>query len=83
MQPGKPQQNAQVERFNRTVRFERPVHYLLDTCSEVREFASRWLWNCNYERLNMVLGGFTPKQRLPMAVYFLFLPAVQYGGMNE
>ena len=34
-QPGKPQQNAYVERFNRTVRHERLTQYLFDTVGEV------------------------------------------------
>ena len=67
IQPGQPQQNAYVERFNRTVRYEWLAQSLLDTVSEVQDFATRWLWNYNHERPNMALGGFTPKQRLAMA----------------
>lgn len=67
IQPGKPQQNAYVERFNRTVRYEWLAQYLFDTIDEVQDFATQWLWNYNHERPNMALGGFTPKQRLAMA----------------
>lgn len=67
IQPGKPQQNAYVERFNRTVRYEWLVQYLFDDIDEVQDFATRWLWNYNHERPNMALGGITPKQRLAMA----------------
>lgn len=67
IQPGNPQQNAYVERFNRTVRYEWLAQYLFDTVGEVQDFATRWLWNYNHERPNMALGGFTPKQRLAMA----------------
>ncbi len=67
IQPGKPQQNAYVERFNRTVRYEWLAQYLFDTVEEVQDFATQWLWNYNHERPNMALGGFTPKQRLAMA----------------
>lgn len=65
--PGKPQQNAYVERYNRTVRYDWLAHYLFDTIEEVQEFASRWLWTYNHERPNMALGGITPKQKLALA----------------
>lgn len=67
IQPGKPQQNAYVERFNRTVRYEWLAQYLFDSIDEAQTFATRWLWNYNHERPNMALGGITPKQRLAMA----------------
>lgn len=64
IQPGKPQQNAYVERYNRTVRYDWLAQYLFRTIDEVREFATRWLWTYNHERPNMALGGITPKQKL-------------------
>jgi putative transposase len=67
IQPGKPQQNAYVERFNRTVRYEWIAPYCFDTIKEAQGFATRWIWNYNHERPNMALGGITPKQRLAMA----------------
>ena len=67
IQPGKPQQNAYVERFNRTVRYEWLAQYLFDNLDEVQRFATRWLWAYNHERPHMALGGFTPIQRLAMA----------------
>lgn len=67
IQPGKPQQNAYVERYNRTVRYDWLAHYLFDTIEEVQEFATRWLWTYNHERPNMALGGITPKQKLALA----------------
>ena len=68
IQPGKPQQNAYVERFNRTVRYEWLSQYHWCDLDEVREFATQWMWRYNHERPNMALGGITPKQRLAMAV---------------
>ena len=67
IQPGKPQQNAYVERFNRTVRYEWLAQYHFDDLAEVQDFATRWMWSYNHERPNMALGGITPKQRLAMA----------------
>ena len=66
IQPGKPQQNAYVERYNRTVRYDWLGQYLFDTLDEVQEFATRWLWHYNHERPNMGLGGITPKQKLAL-----------------
>ena len=67
IQPGKPQQNAYIERFNRTVRYEWLSQYCWNDLDEVRDFATQWAWFYNNERPNMALGGFTPKQRLAMA----------------
>ena len=67
IQPGKPQQNAYVERFNRTVRYEWLSQYYWSSIEEVQDFATRWMWSYNHDRPNMALGGFTPKQHLAKA----------------
>lgn len=67
IQPGKPQQNAYVERYNRTVRYDWLAQTVFDSIEEVQESATRWLWTYNNERPNMALGGITPMQRLAMA----------------
>ena len=67
IQPGNPQQNAYVERFNRTVRYEWLSQYYGTNLAEVQDFATKWMWSYNHDRPNMALGGFTPKQRLAMA----------------
>lgn len=64
IQPGKPQQNAYIERYNRTVRYDWLAHYLFNTVAEVQDYATRWLWSYNHKRPNMGLGGITPKQKL-------------------
>lgn len=64
IQPGKPQQNAYIERYNRTVRYDWLAHYLFSSIAEVQDYATRWLWTYNHERPNMALGGITPKQKL-------------------
>lgn len=66
IQPGKPQQNAYVERFNRTVRYEWLSQYHWRDLDEVQLYATNWMWMYNHERPNMALGGITPKQRLAM-----------------
>ena len=67
IQPGKPQQNAYIERFNRTVRYEWLSQYHWEDLEEVRLFATHWMFDYNHYRPNMALGGITPKQRLAMA----------------
>ncbi len=67
IQPGNPQQNAYVERFNRTVRYDWLNQYIFKTLEEVQDAATKWLWTYNNERPNMALGGITPIQKLEMA----------------
>ncbi len=67
IQPGKPQQNAYVERFNRTVRYEWLSQYYWEDLEKVQDFTTNWMWSYNHERPNMALGGITPKQRLAIA----------------
>jgi putative transposase len=67
IQPGNPQQNAYVERFNRTVRYDWLNQDIFTNIEEVQEKATQWLWHYNNERPNMGLGGITPMQKFKMA----------------
>lgn len=67
IQPGKPQQNAFIERYNRTVRYDWLNQYLFDSLTEVQEFATAWLWTYNHERPHRAIGGVTPIQKLAFA----------------
>jgi putative transposase len=67
IQPGNPQQNAYVERYNRTVRYDWLNHYLFDSIDEVQNHATHWLWTYNNERPNMALNGITPMMKLAAA----------------
>lgn len=71
IRPGKPQQNACVERFNRTVRHEWPGLSIFDTIAEVPRIATEWLWTVNNERSNMGIGGITPAMKPKMAAQVL------------
>ena len=68
IQPGKPQKNAYIERYNRTVRYDLLNQYYFESIDEVQNFETRWMWIYNHERPNMGLGGITPKQKLAVAV---------------
>ena len=64
IQPGKPQQNAYVERYNRTVRQEWLDQTIFETIEEAQDQATKWLWTYNNDRPNMALGGITPAMKL-------------------
>lgn len=66
-QPGKPQQNAYIERYNRTVRGEWLGQYIFETIEEAQDQATEWLWTYNNERPNMGIGGMTPAMKLKTA----------------
>jgi putative transposase len=64
IQPGKPQQNAYVESYKRTVRHEWLDQYIIASIEEAQEHATKWLWTYNNERPNMAIGGITPAMKL-------------------
>ncbi|MCC8501923.1 integrase core domain-containing protein, partial [Xanthomonas euvesicatoria pv. euvesicatoria] len=67
IQPGKLQQNAYVERYNRTVRYGWLARTMFDSIEQVQDRATRWLWTYNHERPNIALGGITAMQKLALA----------------
>ena len=67
IQPGKPQQNAYIERYNRTVRHEWLDQNIFETIEEAQEQATDWLWTYNNDRPNMAIGGITPAMKLKHA----------------
>jgi putative transposase len=67
IQPDKPQQNAYVERFNQTVRYDWLAQHLFDDLEQIQEHATDWMWIYNHQRPNMAIGGITAKMKLAMA----------------
>jgi putative transposase len=60
IQPGRPAQNAFIERFNRTFRQEVLDSYLFYLLSEVRSIVADWLITYNSVRPHEALDGFSP-----------------------
>jgi putative transposase len=60
IQPGKPTQNAYVERFNRTFRGEVLDLFAFTDLDEVRDESTRWLYRYNHDRPHLALGRQTP-----------------------
>lgn len=68
IQPGKRQQNAYIERYNRSVRYDWLSQSLFATVADVQASGTAWLWIYHNERPNMALGGITPSMKLALAV---------------
>ena len=65
IQPGKPDQNAYIERFNRTYRTEVLNAHLFESIAELRAATDAWLRVYNSERPHDSLGRVPPLTFLP------------------
>lgn len=67
IQPGKPTQNAYIERFNRTARHEWLELNLFESVEHAQSLATEWMWTYNNERPHSAIGGVPPRQLLQAA----------------
>jgi len=65
IQPGKPDQNAFIERFNKTYREEVLSAYVFESLAQIREITESWLVEYNQERPHESLGRLPPLTYLP------------------
>jgi putative transposase len=66
IQPGKPTQNAYVERLNGSIRRELLNAYVFRALDEVREKAMEWQYDYNHRRPHKALGYRTPVDMLSL-----------------
>ncbi|WP_240773456.1 IS3 family transposase [Pontibacter sp. SGAir0037] len=64
IQPGKPTQNAYIERCNGSIRRELLNAYVFRTLSEVRQKAEEWMEDYNHHRPHQALNFRTPAELL-------------------
>ena len=65
IEPGEPNQNAYIERFNKTYRTEVLDAYLFSSIEQVQAITEEWLTQYNEYRPHDALGGVPPCQFMP------------------
>lgn len=84
IQPGKPQQNAYIERYNRTVRYDWLAQHLFSSVDQMQDYATDWLWHYNHERPNMAAGGIYPHSAsCPSRLAFYLCSGFFRGGLSN
>ena len=82
IQPGKPQQNACVERYHRTVRHEWLELYIIESIEEAQEFVTQGPSTYNNERLGMPIWPSAARTKTEIGRLNLLQSRVKTGGLT-